>query len=89
VLAWVAAQPRALLYTTHINQAESSMALAACPKAGGPRRGRQRQRQSIFVEDFARRILPFEAGAAPEMCAHVAWPACPLSAIVRHWLTSG
>ncbi|MFI4981511.1 MAG: PIN domain-containing protein [Nevskiales bacterium] len=32
VLAWVAAQPRALLYTTHINQAEILYGIAALPE---------------------------------------------------------
>jgi toxin FitB len=61
VLAWAAAQPRALLYTTHINQAEildGIWRLARRPSAhgaggsGNVRRG------------FARRVLAFEAGAA-------------------------
>ena len=38
VLAWVAVQPRALLCTTYINQAESFTALLPCPKGGGARR---------------------------------------------------
>jgi len=61
VRAWVAAQSRPLLYTTHINQAESSMALTPCPRDGGARRWRQRQ-GAMFAEDFAGPILPFEAG---------------------------
>ncbi len=32
VLAWVAAQPRALLYTTHINQAEILYGIGALPE---------------------------------------------------------
>ena len=35
VLAWMGAQPRALLYTTHTNQAESSMTLLRYPTADG------------------------------------------------------
>jgi toxin FitB len=65
VLAWVAAQPRALLYTTHINQAENLYRIAALPE------GRRRAAlaaaataTAMFAEDFAGRILPFEAGAA-------------------------
>jgi predicted nucleic acid-binding protein len=63
VLAWVAAQPRALLYTTHITQAEILYGIAAL------REGRRRAAlavaaQAMFVEDFAGRILPFEARAA-------------------------
>ena len=35
VLAWVAAQPRALIYTTHVNQAEILYGIAPCPR-GAP-----------------------------------------------------
>jgi predicted nucleic acid-binding protein len=52
VLTWVAAQPRALLYTTHINQAEILYGIGALPEGGGARRYRQRQRLC------SRRILP-------------------------------
>lgn len=63
VLAWVARQPRALLYTTHINQAEIFYGIAALPE------GRRRLRlaeaaQAMFAEDFSGRVLPFGAGAA-------------------------
>jgi predicted nucleic acid-binding protein len=71
VLAWVAAQPRALLYATHINQAEILYGIGALPEgpqgsspwAEGPRRTALAA-TAMFVEDFAGRILPFEAGAA-------------------------
>jgi predicted nucleic acid-binding protein len=63
VLAWVAAQPRALLCTTHVNQAEILYGIAALPE------GRRRATlavaaEAIFAEDFADRILPFGAAAA-------------------------
>jgi toxin FitB len=61
VLAWVAAQPRALLYTTHINQAENLYRIAALPEG---RRHTAAAATAMFAEDFAGRILPFEAGAA-------------------------
>jgi predicted nucleic acid-binding protein len=73
VLAWVAAQPRALLYTTHINQAEILYGIGALPEgpqgsspwAEGPRRmALAAAATAMFAEDFAGRILPFEAGAA-------------------------
>ena len=61
VLAWVAAQPRALLYTTHINQAEILYGIGALPEG---RRRMALAATAMFAEDFAGRILPFEAGAA-------------------------
>ena len=63
MLAWVAAQPRALLYTTHINQAEILYGIAALPE-GRRRTALAAAATAMFAEDFARRILPFEAGAA-------------------------
>lgn len=63
VLAWVAAQPRALLYTTHINQAEILHGIAALPE-GRRRAALAVAAEAMFVEDFAGRILPFEARAA-------------------------
>ena len=61
VLAWVAAQPRALLFTTHINQAEILYGIGALPEG---RRRMALAATAMFAEDFAGRILPFEAGAA-------------------------
>ena len=63
VLAWVAAQPRALLYTTHINQAEILYGIAALPE-GRRRTALAAAATAMFAEDFAVRILSFEAGAA-------------------------
>jgi predicted nucleic acid-binding protein len=63
VLAWVSAQPRALLYTTHINQAEILYGIAALPE-GRRRTALAAVAMAMFTEDFAGRILPFEAGAA-------------------------
>lgn len=63
VVAWVAAQPRALLYTTHINQAEILYGIAALPE-GRRRTALAAAAEAMFVEDFAGRILPFEAAAA-------------------------
>lgn len=69
VVAWVAAQPRALLHTTHINQAEILYGIAALPE------GRRRTHltdvaRAIFAEDFAGRILSFGSEAAPHF-AHI------------------
>jgi toxin FitB len=63
VLAWVAAQPRALLYTTRINEAEILYGIGALP-AGRRRMALAAAAEAMFAEDFAGRILPFEAPAA-------------------------
>jgi toxin FitB len=63
VLAWVAAQPRPLLYTTHINQAEILYGIDALPE-GRRRMALAAAATAMFTEDFAGRILPFEAAAA-------------------------
>lgn len=63
VLAWVAAQPRALLYTTHVNQAEILYGIAALPE-GRRRMALAAAAEAMFAEDFAGRILPLEAAAA-------------------------
>ncbi|MGA8499649.1 MAG: type II toxin-antitoxin system VapC family toxin [Xanthobacteraceae bacterium] len=63
VLAWVAAQPRAELWTTYINQAEILLGIAALPE-GRRRSGLAAAAAAMFATDFAGRIPPFEAGAA-------------------------
>jgi toxin FitB len=63
VLDWVAAQPRALLYTTYVNQAEILYGIAALP-AGRRRTALATAVEAMFAEDFAGRVLPFEARAA-------------------------
>ena len=63
VLAWVASQPRALLCTTHINQAEILYGIAALPE-GRRRAALAVAAEAVFAEDFAGRILPFGAAAA-------------------------
>jgi hypothetical protein len=65
VLAWVAAQPRALVCTTHINQAEILYGIAALPE-GRRRAALAAAAEAMFTEDFAGRILPFEARAAAQ-----------------------
>jgi predicted nucleic acid-binding protein len=62
VLAWVAAQPRTLLYTTHINQAEILYGIGALPE-GRRRTALAAAADGMFAEDFAGRILPFAAAA--------------------------
>jgi predicted nucleic acid-binding protein len=62
VLAWVAAQPRSLLYTTRINQAEVLYGIATLPE-GRRREALASAAAAIFDEDMAGRILPFGAAA--------------------------
>jgi predicted nucleic acid-binding protein len=52
VIAWVAAQPRASLYTTSINRAEILYGVATLP-AGRRREGLESVVQAIFSEEFA------------------------------------
>ena len=54
VLAWVAAQPRALLYTTYVNQAEILYGIGALPE-GRRRTAWPRRLTAMFAEDFAAR----------------------------------
>lgn len=63
VLVWVAAQPRASLYTTSINRAEILYGVAALP-VGRRRDGFEAVVMAIFAEDFAGRVLPFGDAAA-------------------------
>ena len=63
VLSWVAAQPRALLYTTYVCQAENLYGIAALPE-GRRRAALTAAAEAMFAEDFAGRLLPFEARAA-------------------------
>jgi len=63
VFAWVAAQPRASLYTTSLNRAEVLYGVAALPK------GRRKDALAVaaelmFQEDLAGRILPFDGNGA-------------------------
>jgi predicted nucleic acid-binding protein len=63
VVAWIAAQPRAQLYTTHINQIEVLYGIAILPE-GRRRAALKTAAEGMFAEDFAGRILPFGASAA-------------------------
>jgi len=58
VFAWVAKQPRAQLYTTHVNQIEVPFGIAMLPE-GGRRDALKSAADGMFAEDFAGRILPF------------------------------
>jgi toxin FitB len=63
VVAWVEAQPRARLYTTCVNQAEILYGIAALPD-GRRRTALAATAEMMFAEEFAGRVLPFEARAA-------------------------
>jgi len=63
VLTWVAAQPRSLLYTTYVSQAEILYGIATLPE-GRRRTALAAAAEAMFAEDFAGRLLPFEARAA-------------------------
>jgi toxin FitB len=63
VARWVAAQPSSSLFTTTITQAEILYGVALLP------RGRRREALegavgAMFEEEFAERVLPFDAAAA-------------------------
>lgn len=64
VSTWVSAQTRDLLYTTSINRAEILYGIAAMP-AGRRREGLRDLVEAMFAGDFAGRVLPFDARAAP------------------------
>ncbi len=63
VLGWVAARPRATLYTTGINQAEILFGIAALPE-GKRRAALAAAAEAVFAEDLAGRILSFGSTAA-------------------------
>lgn len=65
VLSWVAAQPRATLYTTSITQAEILYGIAALPP-GRRRDALAAAAEAMFTEDIAARVLPFTGAAADQ-----------------------
>lgn len=71
VFSWVAAQPRALLYTTSINRAEVLYGIAALA-AGRRRDALAAAAWVIFNDDLAGHVLPFESGAAVHYAGIVA-----------------
>lgn len=71
VVAWVAAQPRATLYTTSITRAEILYGIAVMPE-GRRRDGLAALVAAMFDDDFAGRVLPFTAEAAPHYARIVA-----------------
>ncbi len=61
--AWIAARPLFLLFTTAICQAEILAGVAIIPD-GQRRRAFDAASRTMFLEDFAGRVLPFGADAA-------------------------
>ena len=64
VLAWLAAQRQDTLLVSAVTQAEMMLGARLLP-AGKRRDALQRGLRMLFDEDFAQRILPFDAEAVP------------------------
>lgn len=64
VLAWYAAQPPESLFVSAVTQAEMMLGGRLLP-AGKRRTALENALSTMFDEDFAGRILPFDAGAVP------------------------
>jgi hypothetical protein len=71
VVDWVAAQPRASLYTTSVNKAEILYGIAALPE-GRRRTALAAAAEAMFTDDLAGRVLPFDAAAAAHYAEIVA-----------------
>jgi len=63
VLSWVAAQPRATLYTTSVNQTEILYGIAML-SAGRRRTALAAAAEAMFAEDLADRVRPYDGAAA-------------------------
>ena len=64
VLAWFAAQPPESLFVSAVNQAEMMLGARLLP-AGKRRTAFESALLAMYDEDFAGRILPFDAGCVP------------------------
>ena len=64
VVRWIGAQPPASLFTTSITQAEVLHGVMLLP-AGRRRDALEAAAEAMFREEFAGRVLPFGADAAP------------------------
>lgn len=64
VLAWQAAWPADLFYVSAVTQAEMLLGAQILP-AGARRAALLQALEAVFAEDFAQRVLPFDAAAAP------------------------
>lgn len=65
VLAWFAAQPADSLFVSAVTQAEMLHGARLLP-AGKRRRQLEQSLEAMFNEDFAARVLPFDASAADQ-----------------------
>jgi predicted nucleic acid-binding protein len=63
VFAWIAAQPRASLYTTSLSRGEVLAGIAILPE-GRRRAALNETAELMFGEEFRGRVLPFHAQAA-------------------------
>ena len=63
VLGWLERQPAMSIYTSTVTQAEILLGVAVMP-AGKRRTQLAAAVASIFAEDFAERVLPFDGDAA-------------------------
>lgn len=63
VLAWFAAQPADSLFVSAVTQAEMLLGARLLP-AGKRRQKLEAALDAMFREDFAARVLPFDAGCA-------------------------
>jgi predicted nucleic acid-binding protein len=68
VLAWMSAQLAAALHVTSISYAEILYGVGLLPE-GRRRSALAEQAEAMFAEDFAGRVLGFEASAAPAYAA--------------------
>jgi predicted nucleic acid-binding protein len=64
VLAWFAAQPPESLFVSAITQAEMMLGARLLP-AGKRRKALESALLAVYDEDFAGRILPFDAASVP------------------------
>ena len=71
VLAWIAAQPAERLFVSAVTQAEMLLGARLLP-AGKRRQQLEAALDAMFREDFAARVLPFDAGCAAPYAAVVA-----------------
>ena len=71
VFSWLASQPRPILFTTSVNQAEILYGIAALDD-GQRKRGLAAAAEAMFEEEFAGRVLAFSDAAAPHYARIVA-----------------
>jgi len=69
VVGWVARQPRAVLYTTYINQAEILYGIGALPE-GRRRTALAAAAEAVFAEGFCRPYLTVRSYSSLALCRH-------------------